>query len=156
MKKWVITLLIGTILPISVYANSGRVVLEQVLTNGGYIETTLEDGRYYRATNGLKTKLEENLQKNSSVMTLDFRPNSIVYDSPLTVEGITSDIPYNYFSNIESSSEYVYSLLGNGFELVEYSSTSNALYLELTHEERLIRIIVYEDYLKVYDSKGGT
>lgn len=133
-----------------------RVIIERSLKAGGSFELTyFKNGRYYKSTDGEEIKLEEDLRKSSSnILQLQFLPNEELYDSPTGIEGVKEDIPFNYFSDLESSSEYIYSLLGNGWNVLEYTAGINTIYFELTKDGELLRIIVYEDYLKVYKSKG--
>lgn len=152
--RYSMTILLATSISINTYANYlDKCIVEETINEDGYSVTSLENGRYYVSINGVKSKLESNLLKSSDILRLEFRPNNNSYINPSEIYGITEDIPYNYYSNLTASSEYVYSLLGNGYLINSYEAYSNTIYLELQNDKRFIRIIIYDDYLKVYDTE---
>lgn len=69
---------------------------------------------------------------------------------PSKVKGIVMDIPFNYYSNLESSSKYFQTLLYNGWEIEYYNATSLCIQVGLLKEGVVCRILIYKDYLKVY------
>lgn len=143
---------IAAVLCATTYAQDMVVVVGMTIKDDSFIVQTLEGGRYYESTNGSKVKLVENLQKQSTVLELPVC-EIVVARHPTDIEGIVEDIPYNYHASITQSAQYVYSLLGCGFDLIEYSASSNVIYMELADIENIIRLVIYEDYLKVYEAK---
>lgn len=132
-------------------------IVELKITPETIITREYKNGRYYESVNGITTVMVEDLKKQTKILQLPFRFTDEEYASPSAVGGIVEDIPYNYYSNLDSSAEFVYSLLFRGYTVLEYSASSNAIYMELELpassvdvEGNTIRIIIYSDYLKVY------
>jgi hypothetical protein len=70
---------------------------------------------------------------------------------PSKIDGIVMDIPFNYYSNLESSAKYFHTLLYNGWEIQYYNATSLCVQIGLIDENGVTcRIIIYDNYLKVY------
>lgn len=69
---------------------------------------------------------------------------------PSEIEGIVMDIPFNYYSNLESSARYFQTLLYNGWEIDYYNATSLCVQIGLVRDGVVCRLLIYEDYLKVY------
>jgi len=70
---------------------------------------------------------------------------------PSEIEGIVMDIPFNYFSCLESSARYFYMLLYNGWEIVYFNATSLCIQIGLVNEDGVkCRLFIYKDFLKVY------
>lgn len=140
---------------LSVSANTQIVIVEEHFDLDGYWTFEYDDGRFYKNDESGRIKLKENLSSVNEVLALPFCPTTKIYNSPTDVEGIIEDIPYNYYSSLESSAKYIYSLLYQGFELISYSSASGVILLELEKEKVKCRILVYEDYIKIYMPEGG-
>jgi hypothetical protein len=71
---------------------------------------------------------------------------------PSEIEGIVMDIPFNYYSSLQSSSKYFHILLFNGWEIEYYNSNSLCIQIGLVRDNVTCRLLIYEDYLKVYSS----
>jgi len=70
---------------------------------------------------------------------------------PSEINGIVMDIPYNYYSPLESSSTFYFTLLYNGWELEYYNATSLCIQIGLVNNKGITcRLIIYRDYMKVY------
>jgi len=69
---------------------------------------------------------------------------------PSEIEGIVMDIPFNYYSSLDSSAEYFYLLLYNGWEIEYYNASSLCIQAGLVKDGVSCRLLIYEDYLKVY------
>ncbi len=140
---------------IPVYADERLTVIEEHFDLEGYWTFEYNDGRFYKNDENGRVKLKENLSSVNDVLKLPFCPTTEIYNFPTEVDGIIEDIPYNYYSSLESSAKYIYSLLYQGFELTNYSSASGVILLELEKEKVKCRILVYEDYIKIYMPEGG-
>ena len=140
---------------VPVYGNVSTTVIEEHFDSKGYWTFEYSDGRFYRNNENERIKLKENLSSVNEALHLPFCPTTEIYKFPTEVEGIIEDIPYNYYSSLESSSKYIYSLFYQGFELRSYSSSSGVILLELENEKVKCRILVYEDYIKIYMPEGG-
>lgn len=70
---------------------------------------------------------------------------------PSDIAGIVPDIPYNYYSSIDSSSRYFYTLLQNGWEIEYYNASSLCIQVGLVNNQGIAcRLLIFEDFLKVY------
>lgn len=139
---------------IVVSATANRVTIEEQLNNDGYQAIEVVDGRSYKVTNSERTKLSQR-RATTAVLQLPLIFTDNIYQTPEDIEGIVEDIPFNYFATIEQSSEYIYSLFNQGFIVTSYTATPLMIQLELRKANTRYRIIVYEDYLKVYAPEIG-
>lgn len=140
---------------VPVYANKNKSVIEEHFDSEGYWFFEYDGSRFYKNDKNGRIKLEKNLSSVNDVLEIPFRPTTKIYNFPTEVDGIVEDIPYNYYSSLDSSAECIYSLLYQGFELISYSAASEVILLELRKDEIKCRILVYEDYIKIYMPEGG-
>lgn len=72
---------------------------------------------------------------------------------PDEIEGIKKDIPFNYFSTAELSSKFLYSVIYNDWEILKYQSEPDNIKVELIKDGITCRIVIYKNYLKVYQKE---
>lgn len=119
-----------------------------------------EPGNHKRIYFQNNTYLEESYDglknSNSKYQTirncLELIPNFDVseVDYPDDIEGITKDIPYNYKSQLDLSSKFLYSLIFQGWEIEYYKAEPDVIKLNLIRDTEKCRVVIYKDYLKVY------
>jgi len=86
-------------------------------------------------------------------IALDLYEIDCIFLMPSEINGIVMDIPYNYYSPLASSAKYYQMLLYNGWELAYYNASSLCVQIGLINSSGITcRLLIYEDYLKVYCS----
>jgi hypothetical protein len=135
-------------------ASPNRITTEEQLNSEGYRAVEIVDGKSFEVVNNQRVRLSQR-RAATPVLRLPMKITDEIYRFPEAVEGIVEDIPFNYIAALEQSAEYIYSLFNDGFKLTGYTATSLAIHLTMEREELRYRIIVYEDYLKVYAPEIG-
>lgn len=109
---------------------------------------------YEKLTIYSKERHKQTLQSTKEILNI---PICIEVDEvnggfllPSEIEGIVLDIPFNYYSNLDASAKYFQILLYNGWEIEYYNATSLCIQIGLVRNGYNCRILIYEDYLKVY------
>ncbi|MDR2569161.1 MAG: hypothetical protein LBD23_02535 [Oscillospiraceae bacterium] len=96
-------------------------------------------------------------QSTKEILRIPLFPDAYKVDGgfllPSEIEGIVMDIPFNYFSCLESSARYFQMLLYNGWEITYFNATSLCVQIGLVNENGVkCRLLIYKDFLKVYCS----
>lgn len=154
IKTWVLFFVLAAVSP--VYGEATSITVEESYTSDGYKALEYDGVRYYEQSGGIRKKLDQFPASVNEVMNLSFKPTNKAYSHPTEIDGIVEDIPYNYYADMDKSSTYIYSLIQAGFELTGYFATSRVISLELERDGLVCRILVYENYLKVYMPRGGS
>lgn len=111
---------------------------------------------YYNAQNntsyitlkGISTNIPINGQRKA--LSLDKHFTCEEFKKVTDIGDIIQDIRYNYYSNMEDTTTFINSLIWDGWEIQMYNADDITIYLELIKDEDILRIIIYDDYLKVY------
>lgn len=64
------------------------------------------------------------------------------------------DIPFNYYADNEDISTYIYSKLGEGYEITDFDNNDGAsLFLRMSNDSDVERLVVFDGYVKIYPSR---
>lgn len=109
---------------------------------------------YEKFTVSGKERFKQTVQSTKEILYLPICIDVEMVDDgfllPSKIEGIVMDIPFNYYSSLESSARYLQTLLYNGWEIEYYNATSLCIQVGLIRDGVICRLLIYEDYLKVY------
>lgn len=67
--------------------------------------------------------------------------------------GLTPEIKYNYQADLDTSSKVLNTYLLEGWEIIRYEADVYAIYVELSKGKDKVRIIIFEDSIKIYDKR---
>jgi len=161
MRRITVFLLIFNIFVVSLYAGQATET-KQIIVEDNYFRSNtyriiqVKNG-YAKITVDGRARHKDAVQSTKDVLRfpviLNVEKINDEFLMPSEIDGIVMDIPFNYYSSIESSARFFYTLLQNGWELEYYNATSLCIQIGLVNNQRVMcRLLVYADYLKVYCS----
>ena len=107
-----------------------------------------DENKSFISSNGVVENIPIDSQRKVLTLAKTFKVQD--FKSPTDIGSITEDIKYNYHSTLEDSTIFLNSLLWKGWSIQNYEATDISIYIELTKDEDLLRLVIYKDYLKVY------
>ena len=129
------------------------IVEDNYLSSNRYRIVQSKNG-YEKITIHGKERYKQLVQSTKEILklpiNLDTYESNEIFLLPSVVEEIIFDIPYNYFSSLESSAKYFQLLLRDSWEIEYYNASSLCIQVGLIKDGITCRLLIYEDYLKVY------